>query len=76
MALLGTIRRLTGKTPGEITFGFIRTPDGTEYFFHGGAMDQMAGVKIQDLKEGDQVEFDPTEAPPNKGPRAIGVRRV
>lgn len=75
MALQGKITRLTGKTQGEVTFGFIRTADGVEYFFHGGAMDQMAGVKIQDLKEGQAVEFEPTE-PTQKGPRAIGVRRI
>jgi cold shock CspA family protein len=73
--LKGTIAKLLSKDQGgPVTFGFITGDDHRELFFHGGAMDQMAGVRIHDLLVGDRVEFD--EATHPKGPRAIGVRRV
>lgn len=71
--LNGRVTKLRSKTEGgDITFGFIKDEAGTEYFFHGGAMDQMAGVKIQELREGQRVQFEMADHP--KGPRAIGVR--
>jgi len=48
-------------------FGFIITDDG-EYFFHRTA---LTNVKFEELKEGDDVEFDVEES--TKGPRATNV---
>ena len=65
--LTGTIRTLrTDKG-----FGFIKTDSGKEYFFHQSA---IYGEGIDNLREGDSVEFDVGEGP--KGPRAENVRRT
>jgi CspA family cold shock protein len=63
----GTIRTLRA----DKGFGFIKDPMGKEYFFHQSA---VYGEKLQDLREGDSVEFDVGEGP--KGPRAENVRRT
>jgi CspA family cold shock protein len=52
-------------------FGFIRDDGGNEYFFHQSA---VYGEGLQDLREGDSVEFDVGQGP--KGPRAENVRRT
>lgn len=52
-------------------FGFIKADGGNEYFFHQSA---VYGEGLEDLREGDSVEFDPGEGP--KGPRAENVRRT
>jgi len=52
-------------------FGFIKGPGGKEYFFHQSA---IYGEGIDNLREGDSVEFDVGEGP--KGPRAENVRRT
>ena len=44
---------------------------GKEYFFHRSA---MCGEGLENLREGDGVEFDLGEGP--KGPRAENVRRT
>ncbi len=63
----GTIRSLrTDKG-----FGFIKDPKGQEYFFHQSA---IYGETINDLREGDSVEFEIGHGP--KGPRAESVRRT
>jgi CspA family cold shock protein len=63
----GTIRSLrTDKG-----FGFIKDAQGKEYFFHQSA---IYGEGINDLREGDTVEFEVGEGP--KGPRAESVRRT
>jgi len=59
----GTIRKLTDKG-----FGFIQTDSG-DLFFH---MSALQGVRYEDLREGQQVEFEKGEGP--KGPRAENVR--
>jgi CspA family cold shock protein len=46
-------------------FGFIKDETGKEYFFHRSA---VYGEGLEDLREGDGVEFDLGEGP--KGPRA------
>src|SRR5215217_2752992 len=51
-------------------FGFIKDDTGKEYFFHRSA---VYGEGLEDLREGDSVEFDIGEGP--KGPRAENVRR-
>jgi CspA family cold shock protein len=52
-------------------FGFIKGQGGKEYFFHQSA---IYGEGIDNLREGDSVEFDVGEGP--KGPRAEIVRRT
>ena len=58
-----TIKRSTDKG-----FGFIATPEGTEYFFHQSA---CAGTPFDDLREGQTVSFTVGQGP--KGPRAENV---
>ena len=53
-------------------FGFIKGETGTEYFFHRSA---VYGEGLENLKEGDSVEFDLGNDGP-KGPRAENVRRT
>jgi CspA family cold shock protein len=65
--MTGTIRTLrTDKG-----FGFIKDDKGNEYFFHRSA---VYGEGLEDLREGDSVEFQVGEGP--KGPRAEDVRRT
>jgi CspA family cold shock protein len=52
-------------------FGFIKDDAGKEYFFHQSA---VQGERLEDLREGDSVEFDVGDGP--KGPRAENVRRT
>jgi cold shock protein len=66
--LTGTIRTLRA----DKGFGFIKDETGKEYFFHQSA---IFGEGINDLREGDSVEFDAGDAGP-KGPRAENVRRT
>jgi CspA family cold shock protein len=60
----GTVKRTTDKG-----FGFIATPDGTEYFFHHTA---CSGVRFEDLSQGQAVTFTVGQGP--KGPRAENVK--
>ncbi len=55
----------------EKGFGFIKDATGKEYFFHQSA---IQGEGLDNLREGDSVEFDLGEGP--KGPRAENVRRT
>ena len=65
--MTGTIRTLrTDKG-----FGFIKDSAGKDYFFHQSA---VQGEGIDDLREGDSVEFEVGDGP--KGPRAEKVRRT
>jgi len=65
--MLGLIRTLRV----DKGFGFIKDDAGTEYFFHRSA---VHGEGLENLKEGDGVEFDLGEG--SKGPRAENVRRT
>jgi CspA family cold shock protein len=65
--MVGTIRTIRA----EKGFGFIKDSAGKEYFFHRSA---VYGEGLEDLREGDSVEFDIGEGP--KGPRAENVRRT
>lgn len=58
----GTIKRITDKG-----FGFITTPEGTEYFFHHSA----CSASFDELREGQTVSFTVGQGP--KGPRAENV---
>lgn len=53
-------------------FGFI-TYEGSDkdLFFH---MNELVDTNFDDLKEGDEVEFEIAEGP--KGPNAVQVKRV
>ena len=61
----GTIKRII-RVRG---FGFIRTSDGQDVFFHRNGLQQM---DFDGLKGGETVEFEVEQA--EKGPRAINVR--
>ena len=50
-------------------FGFIKTGNGTEYFFHKSA---VRGVVFENLAEGTKVSFEEEDS--SKGPRANDVR--
>jgi cold shock protein len=63
----GTIRTLRV----DKGFGFIKDDAGKEYFFHQSA---VYGEGIDNLREGDSVEFEVGQGP--KGPRAENVRRT
>jgi cold shock protein len=52
-------------------FGFIKDAAGKEYFFHRSA---VYGEGLEDLREGDSVEFEGNEGA--KGLRAENVRRT
>ena len=65
--LTGTIRTLRV----DKGFGFIKDDTGKEYFFHQSA---VYGEGLDNLREGDSVEFDIGQGP--KGPRAENVRRT
>lgn len=52
-------------------FGFIEAEDGSEIFFH---RTGLVETSIDDLKEGDGVEFETEQTP--RGPRATNVKRV
>lgn len=66
----GTVRNLKI----EAGFGFIRTSDGTDYFFHRTGVELTLGFGA--IKEGMRVAFTPTINDKNGKPRAIEVRAV
>jgi CspA family cold shock protein len=61
----GTIKRVIR----DRGFGFIRSTDGQEVFFHRSALQQL---NFDALKEGEVVEFEIERG--EKGPRAANVR--
>jgi len=65
--MTGTIRTLRV----DKGFGFIMDSSRKDYFFHQSA---VQGEGINDLREGDSVEFEVVDGP--KGPRAENVRRT
>lgn len=65
------LRGVVKKKLLDKNFGFIRSEDGVEYFFHQSA---CAKGQFESLTEGTEVEFDPQET--SKGPRAEIVRKV
>jgi CspA family cold shock protein len=62
----GTIKRVVR----DRGFGFIRSTDGQEVFFHRNGLQQM---DFDSLKEGATVEFEVEQS--DKGPRASNVRQ-
>jgi cold shock protein len=63
--MVGTIKRLIR----DRGFGFIRSEDGQEVFFHRSALQSL---DFDGLREGEKVTFDLERG--NKGPRAVNVR--
>ena len=61
----GTIRRLIDRG-----FGFIKTEDGTDLFFH---RNNLEGVEFHDLSEGKEVEFEKSQGRDGR-PEAVKVR--
>jgi CspA family cold shock protein len=61
----GTIKRVIR----DRGFGFIRSTDGQEVFFHRSGLQQL---DFDGLKEGEAVEFEMERG--EKGPRATSVR--
>jgi len=61
----GTIKRVIR----DRGFGFIRSADGQEVFFHRSGLQDL---NFDNLKEGDRVEFELERG--EKGPRAVNVR--
>lgn len=61
----GIIRRLIS----ERGFGFIQLTEGEQLFFHS---NQLQGITLQALKEGQQVKFEISQG--RKGPIAIKIR--
>ena len=60
----GTIKRIVR----DRGFGFIRSSEGQEVFFHRSSLQQL---NFDDLKEGEAVDFDMERG--EKGPRATAV---
>lgn len=68
----GTVKRIVA----DKGFGFIRTDNGQEHFFHrSGCLGGSEGGGFDDLEEGDTVEFVQGETS-SKGFRAEQVRRI
>ena len=61
----GTIIRLIDRG-----FGFIKTEDGTELFFH---RNDLEGVEFSSLREGQEVEFEKGQGRDDR-PAAVKVR--
>jgi len=61
----GTIKRVIR----DRGFGFIRSADGQEVFFHRSV---LQGLSFDTMKEGESVEFELERG--EKGPRAVNVR--
>ena len=61
----GTIKRIIR----DRGFGFIRTADGQEVFFH---RSSLQGLEFDALKEGTSVDLEVERG--DKGPRAMSVR--
>jgi len=61
----GTIKRIVR----DRGFGFIRSADGQEVFFH---RTSLQNLDFESLKEGQTVDFEMERG--DKGPRAVSVR--
>ncbi len=63
----GTIRRLTDRG-----FGFIKTEEETDLFFH---RNELEGVEFNSLSEGQEVEFEKGQGRDGR-PQAVKVKLV
>ena len=59
-----------GRLITDRAFGFIRTAEGKDLFFH---RNELQGVDYSSLREGQQIEFEIGQGP-NSCLRAVGVR--
>ena len=66
ISMKGTIKRVVR----DRGFGFIRSTDGQEVFFHRNGLQQ---IDFEGLQEGATVEFEIEQS--EKGPRATNVRQ-
>ena len=55
----------------DLGFGFVRTENGSEIFFHHSTLPPGT---FDTLREGQEVEFDITNDPRGRGQRAANVR--
>ena len=63
----GTIKAILDRG-----FGFIRTEEGTEIFFH---RSELQNVTFDTLRQGQEVEFEMGQGPDGRS-RAVGVRLI
>ena len=63
----GTIRRLVR----DRGFGFIRSGDGQDLFFH---RSELQGVAFDSLKEGQTVEFEKSDTA--RGLKAVNIKLI
>ncbi len=63
----GTIKKLMDRG-----FGFIKTEDGTDLFFHS---NELEGVEFNSLSQGQEVEFEKSQGRDNR-PAAVKVKLV
>ncbi len=63
----GTIKAILDRG-----FGFIRTEEGTEIFFH---QSELQNVTFEALRQGQEVEFEMGKGPDGRS-RATGVKLV
>ena len=63
----GTIKAILDRG-----FGFIKTEEGTEIFFH---RSELQNVTFDTLRQGQEVEFEMGQGPDGRS-RAVGVRLV
>ncbi len=63
----GTIKAIMDRG-----FGFIRTEDDTEIFFH---RSELQNVTFEALRQGQEVEFEMGKGPDGRS-RAVGVRLI
>ena len=61
----GTIAKLTDRG-----FGFIKTEEGVDFFFHS---NELEGVEFNNLSEGQEVEFEKGQGRDGR-PAAVKVR--
>jgi len=61
----GTIAKLTNRG-----FGFIKTEEGVDFFFHS---NELEGVEFNNLSEGQEVEFEKGQGRDGR-PAALKVR--
>jgi CspA family cold shock protein len=54
-------------------YGFIRDEKGADVFVH---YSEIQADGFRSLKEGDKVEFEVTQGPNGKGPKATNVKRL
>lgn len=72
--IYGIIRTLCDERPGRKGgFGFIRTDEGNDYFFH---LTELIDVEFSQLNTGDRMKFRPVPDQKGRGPRANEVERV